>query len=177
MNSRHFLLSCDPFWWSGNFWDTIGPSRSVCIRRARGGGRSWPPWPPLVPPALSRVGQTFHIAQLSVFCKKGGKNRDLATPSGIHEWKHVALQKNGWQTTNWIEKNSKCQIHISAPTLRENTAQKTAKSIYKLIPKRSIQINYNVMFVLYQCEIFGVWLFASATIRDSHFSIINIIFR
>ena len=43
------------------------------------------PMAPLVPPALSRVGQTFHIAQLSVFCKKGGKNRDLATPSGIHE--------------------------------------------------------------------------------------------
>ena len=31
MNSRHFLLSCNPFWWISNFLDTIGPSRSVCI--------------------------------------------------------------------------------------------------------------------------------------------------
>ena len=30
MNSRHFLLSCNPFWQSCNFLDTIGPSRSVC---------------------------------------------------------------------------------------------------------------------------------------------------
>ena len=30
MNFRHFLLSCNLFWWSGDFLDTIGPSRSVC---------------------------------------------------------------------------------------------------------------------------------------------------
>ena len=35
MNSRHFLLSCNPFWWSGNFLDTIGPSRSVCTVRVK----------------------------------------------------------------------------------------------------------------------------------------------
>ena len=33
MNSRHFLLSCNPFWWSIDFLDTIGPSRSVCHSR------------------------------------------------------------------------------------------------------------------------------------------------
>ena len=33
MNSRHFLLNCNPFWWSGDFLDTIGPSRSVCYGR------------------------------------------------------------------------------------------------------------------------------------------------
>ena len=30
MNSRHFLLSCNPFWWSSDFLNAIGPSRSVC---------------------------------------------------------------------------------------------------------------------------------------------------
>ena len=30
MNSRHFLLSCNPFWRSSDCLDTIGPSRSVC---------------------------------------------------------------------------------------------------------------------------------------------------
>ena len=30
MNFRHFLLSCIPFWWSSDFLDNIGPSRSVC---------------------------------------------------------------------------------------------------------------------------------------------------
>ena len=31
MISRHLLLSCNPFWRSDDFLDTIGPSRSVCI--------------------------------------------------------------------------------------------------------------------------------------------------
>ena len=35
MNSRHFKLSCSPFWWSGNFFDTIGPSRLVCGTQGR----------------------------------------------------------------------------------------------------------------------------------------------
>ena len=30
MKFIHFLLSCNPFWRSSNFLDTIGPSRSVC---------------------------------------------------------------------------------------------------------------------------------------------------
>ena len=30
MNFRHFLLSCNQFWWSGNFLDSIGQSRSLC---------------------------------------------------------------------------------------------------------------------------------------------------
>lgn len=32
-----------------------------------------------------------------------------------------------------IEKNFECQIHISAPTLMKNTAQKTVKLISKFI--------------------------------------------
>ena len=30
MNFRHFLLNCHPFWRSGDFLDSIGPSRSLC---------------------------------------------------------------------------------------------------------------------------------------------------
>ena len=31
MNFRHFLLSCNPFWRSGNFLNSIGPSRSLWV--------------------------------------------------------------------------------------------------------------------------------------------------
>ena len=44
------------------------------------------PMAPLVPPALSRVGQTFHIAQLSVFCKKREKK--------IKIWPHHQASMN-----------------------------------------------------------------------------------
>ena len=37
MISRHLLLSCNPFWRSGNFSDTIGPSRSLCVNQWEGG--------------------------------------------------------------------------------------------------------------------------------------------
>ena len=30
MNFGQFLLNCNPFWWSGNFLDSIGQSRSLC---------------------------------------------------------------------------------------------------------------------------------------------------
>ena len=30
MNFKHCLLNCNPFWWSGDFLDNIGPSRSLC---------------------------------------------------------------------------------------------------------------------------------------------------
>ena len=120
------------------------------------------PMAPLVPPALSRVGQTFHIAQLSVFCKKGGKNRDLATPSGIHEWIHVALQKNGWQTTNW-EEFQMPNSHFRTKS-EEKCCSKTVKLISKFIPKR-FQINSSQLL---QCDVcpwilifapFLCWLF------------------
>ena len=34
MNFRHFQLSCNLFWRSGNFLDSIGPSRSLCRARS-----------------------------------------------------------------------------------------------------------------------------------------------
>ena len=48
INSRHFLLSCNPFWQSSDFLVTIGPSRSVCSgsekqrRPAKGSGNRKP---------------------------------------------------------------------------------------------------------------------------------------
>ena len=72
---RHFLLSCNPFWWSGNFLDTIGPSTSLCVNQLEGRKLYRPPYY-LLPPEFSNLPTALSRTQALA----------LKRPDRIEEW-------------------------------------------------------------------------------------------